>query len=187
MLEERTSRRRLEILKAVTEALEEMNYYELTIEDIAARAGVGKTTIYRWWKNKPDLILETFKENTASIFDLDFSKNLEENLIQQLLKLSQILHCPLGRAVLVAVANHREVAAEFFSDYLLPRREQMHELIQQAILCGEIKKEYSFDLMLDALYAPIHYKIIFFNQFPDEKYIRQLVKLMLDPIRGQTV
>ena len=186
MLEERTSRRRLEILKAVTEALEEVNYYELTIEEIAARAGVGKTTIYRWWKNKPDLILETFKEYTMSIFELDFSKNLEENLVQQLLKLAEILHRPLGRAVLVAVANHREVGAEFFSDYLLPRREQMHILIQQAIERGEIRKDYSFDLMLDALYAPIHYKIIFFNQLPNETYIRELVNLILDPVRVQT-
>ena len=186
MLAERTSRRRLEIFQAVTDALEEVNYYELSIEDIAARAGVGKTTIYRWWKNKPDLILETFKEYTANIFELDFTKNLEENLVQQLLKLSEILNLPLGRAVLVAVANHREVGAEFFSEYLLPRREQMHTLIQQAIERGEIQKDYAFDLMLDAIYAPIHYKIIFFNQFPDEKYIGQLVKLMLDPIRIQT-
>lgn len=187
MLEERSSRRRLEIFKAVTDALEEVNYHELTIEDIAARAGVGKTTIYRWWKNKPDLILETFKEYTMSIFELDPAQNLEQNLIQQLSKLAEILQRPIGRAVLIAVANHREVGAEFFSDYLLPRREQMHGLIQQAIERGEIQKEYSFDLMLDALYAPIHYKIIFFNQFPDENYIRQLVKLMLEPVRIPTV
>ena len=186
MLAERTSRRRLDILEAVTQALEEVNYHELTIEDIAARAGVGKTTIYRWWKNKPDLILETFKEYTANIFELDFAKSLEENLIQQLLKLADILHRPLGRAVLVAVANHREVGAKFFSEYLLPRREQMHVLIQKAIERDEIQKSDCFELMLDAIYAPIHYKIIFFNQLPDEKYIGQLVKLMLDPIRVQS-
>lgn len=183
MLEERTSRRRLEIFKAVTEALEEVNYHELTIEEIAARAGVGKTTIYRWWKNKPDLILETFKEYTKSIFELDLSKNLEENLVQQLSKLADIIHRPLGRAVLIAVANHREVGAEFFRDYLLPRREQMHALIQTAIARQEIQADYPFDLMLDSLYAPIHYKIIFFNQLPDEDYIRQLVKMTLNPVR----
>lgn len=183
MSEERTSRRRLEIFKAVTDALEEVNYHELTIEDIAARAGVGKTTIYRWWKNKPDLILETFKEHTISIFDLNFDHSLEENLVQQLIRLAEILHRPIGRALLVALANHREVAAEFFSDYLLPRREHMHTLIQQAIQQQYIQADYPFDLMLDSLYAPIHYKIIFFNQLPDEAYIRQLVKLILDPVR----
>ena len=183
MLAERTSRRRLDILNAVTEALEEVNYHELSIEDIAARAGVGKTTIYRWWKNKPDLILETFKEYTANIFDLDLTQTLEENLVQQLLKLAEILHRPLGRAVLVAVANHREVGAEFFSDYLLPRREEMHALIQKAIEQGEVQKDDAFDMRLDAIYAPIHYKIIFFNQLPDEVYIRNLIKMMLDPVR----
>ena len=44
---EKTSRRKQCILNAVSEALEEYDYSHLTVEDIAARAGVGKSTIYR--------------------------------------------------------------------------------------------------------------------------------------------
>lgn len=183
IVEEKSSRRREEILKAVAAALAEVEYHQLTVEDIAARAGVGKSTIYRWWKHKSELILDAFKLHTISIFELDFSSTLESNLIQQLTRLSKALNHPVGRALLVVMANHREMAADFFKQYLLPRREQMHDLIRQAIQRGEIRADYEFDLMLDSLYGPIHYQIIFFNKMPDELYIRKLVELILNPVR----
>ena len=61
----------------------------------------------------------------------------------------------------------------------------MHHLIQQSIQSGEICADYEFDLMLDSLYGPIHYQIIFFNKMPDEDYIRKLVQMVLLPVRIQ--
>ena len=161
---EKTSRRKQCILNAVSEALEEYDYSHLTVEDIAARAGVGKSTIYRWWKHKSDLVLDAFKEQTAPVFALNH---------------------PVGRALLVVMAEHREAAGEFFKQYLLPRREQMRKLIQVAIERHEIIAEYPFELMLDTLYGPIHYQIIFFNRIPDQTYIEHLVSLVMQPILVQ--
>lgn len=179
---EKTSRRKQCILRAVNDALAECHYSKLTVEDIAARAGVGKSTIYRWWKHKSDLVFEAFKENTVSVFDLDFEQSLEFNLNQQLLKLSNALNHHVGRALLVVMAENREAAGEFFRQYLLPRREQTRKLISQAIERNEIIADYPFELMLDMLYGPIHYQIIFFNRVPDQQYIQQLVRLALQPI-----
>lgn len=183
MLEERGSRRQHTILQAVCDALGEHEYHQLTIEDIATRAGVGKSTIYRWWKHKSELVLDAFKQHTTSIFELDLEQPLQDNLKVQLTRLSTALNHPLGRALLVVMANHRELAGTFFREYLLPRRVQMHDLIQRAIERGEIRDDYDFDLMLDSLYGPIHYQIIFFNRMPDDQYILALIKMVLDPIR----
>ena len=161
---EKTSRHQERILNAVKEALEVHDYRKLTIEEIALRAGVGKSTIYRWWKHKSDLVFETFKAHTASVFEMDFEQSLKFNLVQQLLKLCKALDHSVGRALLVVMAEHREAAGAFFKQYLLPRREETRKLIQLAIERGEIKADYPFELMLDTLYAPIHYQIIFFNQ-----------------------
>jgi len=54
-------------------------------------------------------------------------------------------------------------------------------LIQQAIQRGELRADYPFDLMLDTLYGPIHYQIIFFNRMPDDQYIQNLVDMALSP------
>ena len=179
--EEKCSRRQHSILQAVSDALAEGEYHQLTIEDVAARAGVGKSTIYRWWKHKSELVLDAFKQRTAGVFELDASQSLRSNLVQQLTLLVQALNHPVGRALLVVMANHRELAADFFQQYLLPRRKQTHQLIQQAIEHGELRADYAFDLMLDTLYGPIHYQIIFFNRMPDDQYIQNLVDLALSP------
>jgi len=180
---EKTSRRKQCILDAVIAALEDYEYSKLTVEEIAARAGVGKSTIYRWWKHKSDLVFEAFKQETASVFELDYAQSLEFNLKQQLLKLSHALNRPIGRALMVVLSEHREAAGAFFSQYLLPRREATRKLIQLAIEQGEIRADYPFEMMLDTLYAPIHYQMIFFNRQPDEAYIQALLNLVLQPAR----
>lgn len=179
--EEKCSRRQHSILQAVSDALAEGEYHQLTIEDVAARAGVGKSTIYRWWKHKSELVLDAFKQRTAGVFELNASQSLRSNLVQQLTLLVQALNHPVGRPLLVVMANHRELAVDFFQQYLLPRRKQTHQLIQQAIQRGELRADYPFDLMLDTLYGPIHYQIIFFNRMPDDQYIQNLVDLALSP------
>lgn len=180
--QEKTSRRRECIFNAVKDALDEHDYHKLTMEDVAARAGVGKSTIYRWWKHKSELIFELFQHETAVIFDLDFSDSLQHNLEKQLNMLAHALYHPIGRAVLVVMAEKREVSAQFFKAYLLVRREQVRKLIQIAILRQEIKADYPFELMLDSIYGSIHYQIIFFNHRPDETYIRELVTMAVQPI-----
>lgn len=179
--EEKCSRRQHSILQAVSDALAEGEYHQLTIEDVAARAGVGKSTIYRWWKHKSELVLDAFKQRTAGVFELNASQSLRSNLVQQLTLLVQALNHLVGRALPVVMANHRELAVDFFQQYLLPRRKQTHQLIQQAIQRGELRADYPFDLMLDTLYGPIHYQIIFFNRMPDDQYIQNLVDLALSP------
>lgn len=178
---EKSSKRKQCILNAVVAALAEQDYRQLTIEDIAARAGVGKSTIYRWWKHKSDLVFEGFKQQTESVFELDFEQSLQFNLMQQLSRLSLALNHGVGRALLVVMAEQRETAGQFFKDYLLPRREQTRKLIQVAIQRGEIREDYPFEMMLDTLYGPIHYQIIFFNRMPDAQYIHDLVQLVIQP------
>lgn len=180
---EKTSRRRLCILNAVNSALQEHDYRQLTIEDIAMRAGVGKSTIYRWWKDKADLVFDSFQQQTAVIFEMDETQSLADNLKQQLFKLATILYQPIGRAMLAVMADQREAAADFFKHYLLPRRQQTHRRIELAIERQEIRADYPFELLLDSLYGSIHYQIIFFNRLPDQQYIADLVDMALAPLQ----
>ena len=180
-MEDKCSRRKEIIVNTVIEILENSDYSKLTIEEVAARAGVGKSTIYRWWSHKSALVFDAFKQRTASIFDLDFEQSLRFNLIQQLMKLSQALYHGVGRALLAAIVESREAAGKFFQQYLSPRREQIWKLIHIAIKKGEVNKDYPFELMLDTIYAPVHYQIIFFNRLPDQDYIHALVNMALEP------
>src|SRR6201994_50434 len=60
----RNEQARLAVLHAADDLLAERGFAGLTIEGIAARAGVAKQTIYRWWPSKVDVLLDTLIDDT---------------------------------------------------------------------------------------------------------------------------
>ena len=61
----RSERARIAVLHAADDLLAEKGFAGVTIEGIAARAGVAKQTIYRWWNSKTDILLDTFTQDAA--------------------------------------------------------------------------------------------------------------------------
>ena len=72
------------ILNATVDLLEESGYSNLTIEAIAAHAGVGKSTIYRWWPNKSYLVFDAFLMSTETHLYFLEKVSLRENFRQHL-------------------------------------------------------------------------------------------------------
>src|SRR3954471_7262811 len=68
------------ILQAALDLLEQDGYRALTIEAIAARAGVGKQTIYRWWPSKAAVVLEAFTVNAATQIPQPNTGSLQQDL-----------------------------------------------------------------------------------------------------------
>jgi hypothetical protein len=176
------ARNKSEILGATIELLESINYSSLTIEAVAARSSVGKTTIYRWWKHKSDLVFDAFIAKTETIYEFDLTKSTYENFVQQLLTLTSVLKSGIGRAVLTVVAEEREIAAKFLNDYLTPRRVETKKILQVGVDKGEIQDNCDFGIILDMLYGPIYFKFILFNRIPDQAYIESLVTQVMKGI-----
>ena len=176
------ARNRSEILGATIELLESINYSSLTIEAVAARSNVGKTTIYRWWKHKSDLVFDAFIAKTETIYEFDLTKSTYENFVQQLLTLTSVLKSGIGRAVLTVVAEEKEIAAKFLNDYLTPRRVETKKILQAGVDKGEIQDNFDFGIILDMLYGPIYFKFILFNRIPDQAYIESLVTQVMKGI-----
>ena len=176
------ARNKNEIVGATIELLESINYSSLTIEAVAARSNVGKTTIYRWWKHKSDLVFDAFIAKTETLFEFDLTKSTYENFVQQLLTLTSVLKSGIGRAVLTVVAEEREIAAKFLNDYLTPRRVETKKILQVGVDKGEIQDNCDFGIILDMLYGPIYFKFILFNRIPDQAYIESLVKQVIKGI-----
>lgn len=169
------ARNKNEIIGATIELLENINYSSLTIEAVAARSGVGKTTIYRWWNHKSDLVFEAFIAKTETFFEFDLTKPIYQNFVQQLLSLTSVLKSGIGRAMLTVIAEEKEIAAEFLNAYLAPRRDETKKMLQTGIDKGEIHDNLDFEIILDMLYGPIYFKFILFNRIPDQTYIESLV------------
>ena len=171
-----------EIVGATIELLENINYSSLTIEAIAERSGVAKTTIYRWWNHKSDLVFEAFIAKTQTLFEFDLTKSIHQNFVQQLLTLTNVLESGIGRAMLTVIAEEKEIAAEFLNAYLAPRRAETKKMLQTGIDTGEIQDNLDFEIILDMLYGPIYFKFILFNRVPDQAYIESLVMQVMKGI-----
>ncbi|MED3854302.1 TetR/AcrR family transcriptional regulator [Priestia megaterium] len=173
------SRNTEKILDSTIKVLNESGYSSLTIEAIAIQAGVGKSTIYRWWNSKADLVLDAFLMTTDSTFQFDIKKSVRHNFEQQLINLSIVFNTKLGRSMLAIIVDNREIAERFYTSYLSLRRKDATSFLKTAIAKGEIKPDINIDIVLDMLFGPIYFRTLIFNQEPDHHFISELVQQVM--------
>src|SRR5215470_5940091 len=80
------------IVDAVVRLIREKSLDDVSIEEIAQRARVGKPTIYKWWPNKSMLLLDTFKERIVPSFPVESTVTAEEALRRQAKALVHVLN-----------------------------------------------------------------------------------------------
>src|ERR1700691_5841278 len=84
----RSDRARVAVLHAADDLLVERGYAGVTIEGIAARAGVAKQTIYRWWPSKFEILMDTFLEDAGSQLKIPATGSTAEDLRKHLRRLA---------------------------------------------------------------------------------------------------
>jgi AcrR family transcriptional regulator len=151
------------ILWATASLLEEVGFDKLSIEGIAARAGVAKTTIYRWWRNKGILALEAFL--TAVSPKIAFTETADplDDLRAQVQKVGKLYRGKTGRILceLIALAQaDAETHRQLLEGYLTPRRTIAKACLQRAIAQGALRSDTDLDIMIDAIYAPLWYRMM---------------------------
>lgn len=151
------------ILEATRELIDEIGYGNLTIEGIAARAGVGKTTIYRRWPNKSSIVLDAFFEDVSAPISFPDTGNVREDIRRQMRKLVKELNGPTGCKIATLLANgqfDKEMAETFRTRWVEPRRDEARRVIELGIERGEIRKDVNADVLLDALYGPVYFRLL---------------------------
>src|SRR3954462_9411702 len=107
----RSEESRSAILQATVELLEETTVQKLSIEAIAKRAGVGKTTIYRWWPNKAAVAMEAFLEQPVMQIVTAAPETIADTIAQQLQSLIRQLRGQNGRIIAGIIAESQSDAA----------------------------------------------------------------------------
>ncbi len=174
----RSEASKIAILNATIDLLEESGYSTLTIEAIAAHAGVGKATIYRYWSNKAFLVLDAFFMTTDPHLYFLEKTSIRENFRQQLYDLAEVLNGTLGRTVVALVAESgedSEMAKAFYTSFLIPRRKDAKLIFERAIAQGEIQNTINVDVVLDMLYGPVYFRILIYKKKVDVAFIDTLV------------
>jgi AcrR family transcriptional regulator len=162
---------RIAVLHAADDLLVERGFGGVTIEGIAARAGVAKQTIYRWWPSKVDILLDTLIEDASRQLAIPDAGSAVGSARRYLRSLARFLNeNPAGKVLLALIgqAQHDQaMAATFHRRYLDPQRRAEREMLQRGIASGELAADLDVDAALDALLGPILYRALTGAQIPE--------------------
>ncbi|MEO3789757.1 TetR/AcrR family transcriptional regulator [Nonomuraea sp. B10E15] len=138
------------IIEATLDLLGEgMGVSELSIEAIASRAGVGKTTIYRRWSNKEDLVVDALATLKAPLPELG-GTSVRDDLISLLDAMRREAGQPRSRCVMnIAMSEadrYPQLMERFVKRAITPRREAMRAVIERGIASGELNPDLDVDM-----------------------------------------
>src|SRR5277367_48351 len=178
----RSEEARSAILRSTLQLLGKNGFSALTIEDVSAHAGVGKTTVYRWWPSKAALIADAFASSTTQKLHFPDTGSLRSDMSQQMRQLVKVFRSRRGRivsAILAAGQSDREVIAAFRERFLKPRRREAYATLRRGIVRGELRKNMDLDLLLDSLYGPIYMRFLIRHDRLTPGFVNRLCLLVL--------
>src|ERR1700691_3413261 len=176
----RSEHARVAILHSALHLLGKNGFADLTIEDVAAHASVGKATVYRWWPSKAALIADAFASSTTRNLHFPDTGSLRTDMSQQMRQLIKVFRSPRGRivsAILAAGQSDRNVIAAFRERFMMPRRQEAYETLRRGIQRGELRKNISMDLLLDSLYGPIYMRFLIRHDTLTPQFVEGLCEL----------
>jgi AcrR family transcriptional regulator len=159
----RSEAARLSILSSTLQLLAKKGFAELTIEAIAAHAGVGKTTVYRWWPHKAALLVDAFANSATPRLHFPNTGSVQKDMRQQMRQVIKIFRSQQGKilsAMLGAGQSDPSLIAAFRDRFMMPRRQEAYATLRRGMQRGQLRKNIDMDLLLDSLYGPIYMRFL---------------------------
>jgi AcrR family transcriptional regulator len=170
------------ILDATRALLAERGFADLTIAEVAARAGVAKTTLYRRWPGKSDLVVDAMAALFGSLELVDHGSMLADALgvVRQY---AALLSLPETKAALLALAAESQCDASLHEkvkrQVVHPQRRLVLEGWERAAARGEVEGETDVDLIFDIVCGTLVQRILIGGEPVDDDYLARLVGVLL--------
>jgi AcrR family transcriptional regulator len=178
------------VLDATLEELVRVGFRALRIEDVSARAGVHKTTIYRRWPTKNDLVRDAMVHASTHTPKFPNTGSVRDDLIEVARGMCQFMRSKLGQGLFrVLIAEGRDPEVGAICDALRSSKESVgREWVRQAVARGDLAPSIEADLLFSTLVGTLHHRLVMRNQPADDAFIGRLVDLLLEGAgpRGST-
>jgi AcrR family transcriptional regulator len=181
----RSETSRKAILDATYDLLKTVGFHQMSIEGVAARAGVGKATVYRWWSSKGVLAVEAFMQAIAPSIGFRETASARADIERQLNLLAKAYRGKAGEILKEMIGfsqSDAETREAFFVGYLKPRREAAKAALQRGIDQGEFQSNLDPEVLVDALYGPLIYRMLTGHYPIDNKFINQIRRVAFEGI-----
>jgi AcrR family transcriptional regulator len=152
------------VLSAAGDLMLEGGLAAATMEAIAARAGVSKRTLYKYWPSRGAVALEGFMRNAASSWSLPDDASAVEALTVLVVSAARLFAAtpagPLMRSLIADAQAQDEIATAIREQWLRPRRAVASDLIRRGVAEGEFRADLDVEVTLDLLFAPVYYRLL---------------------------
>jgi AcrR family transcriptional regulator len=151
------------VLRATVEELAERGYSALSLEGVARRAGVHKTTVYRRWGNRSSLVLEAMLERAGEGVQVPDTGSLRGDLLELARGSAATVSSPEGEAVTRAVAGespHDPGLAAAARSFWAERLALDAVIVERAIERGEVERGTDPVEVIEAVLGPIYFRLL---------------------------
>ncbi|MER5198562.1 TetR/AcrR family transcriptional regulator [Streptomyces sp. NPDC002755] len=178
---------RADVLDAAGALLLDRGMGTFTIEAVAERAGVSKTTIYKWWPSKGALALDGYFHAVESVLAFPDSDDLEADLTAQLHAFVRILtETPAGRVIAELIGQAQtdpELSAALLERYSGPRRELAVRRMRRAQADGQLRPDVDPEVLVDQLWGACYHRLLMPSLPVTEEFATSLIANLLRGVR----
>ncbi|MFE5836393.1 TetR/AcrR family transcriptional regulator [Arthrobacter sp. NPDC056493] len=164
---------------ATRELLAESGFGSLTIERVAERSGVAKSTIYRRYRSRNDLALAVLLDMLGDVSTLPYAKDTRQELTRLVDRTVDLMsNSLLGRimqGLVSEVAADVELAKTYRETVVAKRVREVTALVERGVERGELREGLDPELVTDVLLGPIYYRLFLSGEPLDERFGGQLV------------
>lgn len=174
------------IMDAVYKLLQETSVRDLTFEAIAKRAKVGRPTLYKWWPSKAALVLATFHERIARNGESPTGGTAEEVIRLKVNRLIREFNGLFGKVMADLIAEGQSeprVLHELYDQHMRSRRASTRTDIERGIAAGEFASGTDPELLMDAIFGPIFYRLLVRHAPLTQHYADALLDQVLRGVR----
>jgi AcrR family transcriptional regulator len=183
----RSESSRLAVLDATRFLLLELGYERLTMDAIAARAGVGRQTLYRWWGAKGAIVAEAALDGgiapaLGAVPDTgDAARDVRDWMRLWVDHVATPEGTSLTLALTAAASDDQAVADQLFEHFTGPHERMLKDRLQQAVATGQLRADADIDTLASVLVGFILYRILGRQRPPAAQDVDGLVDLVLGP------
>jgi AcrR family transcriptional regulator len=187
----RSEHTRQAILDAAIELIGTNDYRDVSIDAIAARAKVGKQSIYRWWPSKADLVLEAYTEHSLSrmpplVASADAFADLEADIARFFKFMSNELVAKGVRSLIAEAQLDPEFRTKLYERVHRIRCEALRRVFRHGFALGQFRPDVDTDTLAHMIHGAFWYRFLSGTKYQaDDAYARNVVAIIRPGIEAK--
>ncbi len=186
----RSEQARRAVLDAARAQFEEQGYMAATIEAIAARSGVAKTTIYRSWSSRAAILVDVLVEMASALVPPPRGGDPMRAMSAELRGIAAAINGPMGRLLTSLLGDAQvepRVRAALIERLFRPRSQASASNISRAQAAGALRSDVPPHVAIDLLVGPLFYRMFVQHEPVTDTFVKQVLQYVVEGFRPRGV